>query len=492
MSIDLFGTVIECDCFIVFADELHFIVMTSPKIVELYQSNISLEGVSIIGSSGGMSVASTGFVMINNCIFSTNVMSLRLTSRHISTAIFDSVFGESSYGVRISRSEYVAIHGNQFTKHSQLALRMDQGQKVNISGNTFIENRLSAQLSFWYHTNLTFVGNKFENGTTKNVVCVHISVYDCHMTLEANVFTHLPGRALYISLHNARPNVLMIKGNTMSGISDTPIEIRNRYSTHIWIENNVFNSNNAIDKPAAIYLNIYGSLSGSISHNNFTENNGKTIIQLPVTSAAGVGDIGIDSNTFYKNVASLATIASEDVFPALHYNMFSNPQSRYDLHLTVGEEGFLNATYNWWGIATSEGVAGRIWDELGESGISHVQAEPFLTTPDISCTDMANCSGRGDSDESGTPDISCTGVANCSGRGECVRPDTCECHSGWTGSRCSQFSCEEVYGCQGKGECVGPTTCRCDDGWLPPDCTQTTCYNVNNCSGRGVCKAPDR
>ena len=460
-----------------FADALHFIVMTSPEIVDTYQTNISVEGVSIIGSPGGMTVSSTGFVMINNCIFSANVRSLRLRNGGVSATVIDSVFRESSYGVQVAGSDSVTIIGNHFTTHKQFALKMyypynrNQRQQVNISGNTFTENRISAQLWLSHYNNVTFVGNKFENGTTKNVACVYIYVYDCHMTLEGNHFGNLPGKALYIYGHSPGPNVFRIQGNTMTGFSDTPIEIRNRYSTQqIWIDNNVFKSNNAIDKPAAIYLNSYGTLSGSITHNDFTENSGKTIIQLVGSSTAGIGEIGIDSNTFYKNYASLATIATDDVYPALHYNMFSNPQTRYDLHVTVAEEGFVNATYNWWGIATSEGVAGRIWDESDESGISHVQAEPFLTTPDISCT----------------------GVANCSGRGVCVRPDTCECRSGWTGSRCSQFSCAEVYGCQGKGECVGPNTCSCDDGWLPPDCAQPTCYNVNNCSGRGVCQAHDR
>ena len=336
-----------------FADELHFIVMTSPEIVDTYQTNISVEGVSIIGSPGGMTVSSTGFVMINNCIFSANVRSLRLRTGGVSATVIDSVFRESSYGVQVAGSDYVTIIGNHFTTHKQFALKMDyaynrnQRQHVKISGNTFTENRLSAQLMLSYYKNLTFVGNKFENGTTKNVACVNIYVYDCHMTLEGNHFSNLPGKALYIHERSPGPNVFRIKGNTMTGISDTPIEIRTRYSTQIWIDNNVFKSNNAVDKPAAIYLNIYGPLSGSITHNDFTENNGKTIIQWQGTSAADIGEIGIDSNTFYKNYASLATIATDDVYPALHYNMFSNPQTRYDLHVTVGEEGFVNATYNW-------------------------------------------------------------------------------------------------------------------------------------------------
>jgi len=170
------------------------------------------------------------------------------------------------------------------------------------------------------------------------------------------------------------------------------------------------------------------------------------------------------------NVASLSTVATNTLHCNLHANIFSNPSTRYDLRVTADGDGFLNATYNWWGVGTADGVSERIWDKSDSPAIGRVLAEPFLVKPEISCS----------------------GVANCSGHGECVRPNLCECHSGWTGRRCSQFSCGEVYDCQGKGECVGPNTCRCNDGWLPPDCAQPTCYQVNNCSGRGVCVDKDR
>ena len=37
-----------------------------------------------------------------------------------------------------------------------------------------------------------------------------------------------------------------------------------------------------------------------------------------------------------------------------------------------------------------------------------------------------------------TPEVTCEGVNECRGQGECVRPDTCQCYSGWEGDDCSQ------------------------------------------------------
>ena len=478
-----------CDCYrdgiAIVADELHFVVMTSPKIVEIRQNDTSLNGVTMSGSSGGMSIYSNGTVTINNCNFYDNEheIALRLISSRANTTITDSVFRENRYGVMIHGSRYVALHGNEFTKHSHIALQVAQTlNTVNISDNRFAGNGGSVELFLSSKSDATILRNTFENGTDENAACVEIHPYGCEVAIEGNDFSGMMGSVLYILESYGYHNTYTIKGNTMTNISETPLVIKNSYFSQMWIYENVFQSNNVVDKSAAIYIS--SSLSGTIAQNDFKENNGNTIIELQRTQPSDVGDIEIKSNTFYKNVASLATIVTEDAFPVLHYNLFSNPQTRYDLHVTVTVEdvGFMNATYNWWGIATSEGVAGRIWDESDESGISHVQAEPFPTTPGISCTGVANCSDRGECVRPGMCEchsgwtgsrcsqFSCTGVANCSGRGECVHPDTCECRSGWTGTRCSQFSCSDLYGCHGKGECVGPNTCRCDDGWLPPDC----------------------
>ncbi|XP_016105398.1 epidermal growth factor-like protein 6 [Sinocyclocheilus grahami] len=53
--------------------------------------------------------------------------------------------------------------------------------------------------------------------------------------------------------------------------------------------------------------------------------------------------------------------------------------------------------------------------------------------------------------------------------GECVGPDQCRCHPGFTGKTCNQAVCEA--GCK-HGECVGPDQCRCHPGFTGKTCNQ--------------------
>ena len=46
----------------------------------------------------------------------------------------------------------------------------------------------------------------------------------------------------------------------------------------------------------------------------------------------------------------------------IHYNIFSNAQSRYDLKVSFTGEGEVNATQNWWDFFNSVDIADRIYD----------------------------------------------------------------------------------------------------------------------------------
>ena len=422
-----------------------------------------------------MSIHSNGIVKVNNCHFSGNTMALRLSSNTANVTISDSAFSENDNGVNVADCGSFTMHGCDFRKHTHKAFGLDRGRShqwqinINISENTFTENRFSIEISLPY-SNFTLAQNTFTNDTNIGSACASIYVWKGDMTIEGNDFRRLLSNALNIYQIGRDKTIQLIKGNTMEYINDTPLVINNGDYARTRIEKNVFRSNKAIGKSAAIFMTLYSDQAGNITLNDFKENYGETIIELHANRPTDTGMIRINSNTFYRNTASRATIVTNTLRCHVHVNMFSNPTSRYDLRVTADGDGLLNATYNWWGVATSDDVAERIWDKSDSPEVGQVVAEPFLVKPEVSCT----------------------GVANCSSHGECVRPDTCECHPGWAGSLCSQFSCSQVYDCQGNGDCVGPNTCRCEEGWLPPDCSQPTCYNVNNCSGRGVCVAPDR
>jgi len=180
--------------------------------------------------------------------------------------------------------------------------------------------------------------------------------------------------------------------------------------------------------------------------------------------------LDIAANVFFDNVVSQAILVTDTEMCTVTGNMFSNVLSPYDV-LVSFESNNMSAPYNWWGDAGEDHVTKRIWDKSDDPKLGRVLYEPFLLKNEMPCDEVANCSGHG----------------------RCVRPNTCDCHAGWTGADCGRFSCVHVGGCRGRGACVGPNVCDCEDGWLAPDCVQASCYERNNCSGgHGICVGPNR
>nr|CAD7432586.1 unnamed protein product [Timema monikensis] len=58
--------------------------------------------------------------------------------------------------------------------------------------------------------------------------------------------------------------------------------------------------------------------------------------------------------------------------------------------------------------------------------------------------------------------------SSCQNGGSCVRPDSCSCAKGFTGSSCQTAVCSDS--CQNGGSCVGPDSCECPTGYTGPMC----------------------
>nr|CAD7599250.1 unnamed protein product [Timema genevievae] len=65
--------------------------------------------------------------------------------------------------------------------------------------------------------------------------------------------------------------------------------------------------------------------------------------------------------------------------------------------------------------------------------------------------------------------------SSCQNGGSCVRPDSCSCAKGFTGSSCQTAVCSGS--CQNGGSCVGPDSCECPTGYTGPTC-QTGELNI--------------
>nr|CAD7257868.1 unnamed protein product [Timema shepardi] len=82
--------------------------------------------------------------------------------------------------------------------------------------------------------------------------------------------------------------------------------------------------------------------------------------------------------------------------------------------------------------------------------------------------------------------------SSCQNGGSCVRPDSCSCAKGFTGSSCQTAVCSDS--CQNGGSCVGPDSCECPTGYTGPMCQtavcSSPCMNGGRCIGPELCACP--
>ena len=213
--------------------------------------------------------------------------------------------------------------------------------------------------------------------------------------------------------------------------------------------------NRSIDISTNVFERTHGTCTLSLMAYDYTFN-GRVVYNQFLSNS--VEDTVVTINTRHFNLSQ---------------NIFDNPDSPFDLYVTMDDytptNGTVQAANNWWGSASSDFAKHRVFDYNDDRSLMLVNITPVLTEQTFDCT----------------------AVQNCSGNGECVRPSGCRCFSGWAGSRCTDHDCAGVGNCYGNGNCTGPNVCQCKDGWTGSECKHATCFNVNNCSEHGVCVRPD-
>jgi hypothetical protein len=180
-----------------------------------------------------------------------------------------------------------------------------------------------------------------------------------------------------------------ISNSTITSLNGSAIVLR---SSGALISNNIL-------KGASSGIDSQGSQGATITNNViYGSTNGFRCIAPPVAFdhnilvGTGVGTgIEIETNGSchasgkfeYNLISGYRTGISTTKNPgfSLHYNsIFNNTQN----NLTVGEgTGQTDATNNWWGTITSEGIESTIVHNADDFRNGTVNFEPFLTVPDI-------------------------------------------------------------------------------------------------------------
>ena len=452
-------------CF-VFPAAFRFLnLSTTVKGFQLFPTNVQLETVTINATEQGVLIYGGGQIDIRNCTFERNSNALQFYGKDASINITDSRFVTNRFGIRARAWRSVAIRRSVFVNHTARAIMLygtSNPVSMLIDECEFNNDQQSAlYINIGRGKSMNITNNRFKWCGVN--YCLQITTQISTLLIANNQFQYSSTAAIYPSGPRTLHRQYFITGNAFRNTRKIPVSVQ--YCEHAFfvIENNKF-VQNTVDKGASGLFFHCNRPRGLIRWNNFTENKGESVVEITGNRLAATDVIDLYGNVFYLNSASSAVISSRWPQCNTTYNLFGNPSSRFDLAVTFSLPSVLNATNNWWGSKDADFVANRIKNNDGR-----VMYKPFLLSPEISCSDVNNCSEHG----------------------VCVKPQTCECHSGWKGRECAQHSCRQLNECQGRGECIGPNICRCREGWLPPNCVYATCYGANNCSGHGLCISPD-
>ena len=421
----------------------------------VYQDNIKLANCVFSGSNAdGLIIYSKGQVNVQTCVFTRNRYAVTWVTDPVQITILDCDFNRNTYGLHGSYSTDIMVSECRFVEtssHSRAAIYMSYGRRgrFTLQNSLFQNNHNSLLLlNSVYPNDNRIRGNVFRNEKGGAVMKIYTS-YETNLLVENNTFSDLPSAAIYVYHYRRHNQLTTIRTNTFLRITGIQINIRYADYANVTVENNMFLNNQPSSTTAGIYMHFSERMSGRISHNEFRNNGGTNVIYVTLRRQSSYSvTLDITSNLFYDNVASQAVVVTDTELCTMTGNLFSNVLSTFDLLVTFANNS-LTAPYNWWGAADEDHVRRRIWDKSDDSNLGLVIYEPFLTKSEMSCNEVANCSGHG----------------------FCVLPNMCECQSGWTGQECNQFTCAEYSYCQNLGVCVGPNMCDCDDGRMAPDCT---------------------
>lgn len=210
-----------------------------------------------------------------------------------------------------------------------------------------------------------------------------------------------------------------------------------------------------------------------VDGNLFNSVSGKCVVELrssPVETFSGE----FTNNNITQCYSSFATVQLNSGKYRLNYNNFHNLASSLEANVTAERPSdssvvSINAENNWWGTTVLSEIHARVFDRQDDPDVYSLDVEPFRGHMIFDCSEVDNCSGRGD----------------------CIGQNTCGCFSGWRGLGCEYYECTDVNMCEGHGDCVGPNQCDCFSGWYGTTCDTPICSGVNNCSSQGTCISPN-
>ena len=448
----------------------------------LNQENVTLANCAFNGNILGLAIHSQGTVHVQGCNFTKNTMAVEWLEGNARITFVNCEIRQNANSMTGRYCLEILFSKCRFFQTSNAIKLLGMGSNQRSYGTVqdclFEMNDRSIILDIKLPEILPVIRirhNIFRNET--NGHSISIKGFRGHVFVEHNTFVDLSHGALSFRTSYPSANILVIRGNMLRRVRGVPLRLSITKGIIMIVENNVCLTNKATNETAGIYLQTYSSyigvynVTGKIRLNHFRENSGTNMIEVLVDERYSFNrKLDFSANAFHNNYVSQGIFVTSSALCNVNYNTFTDNLSQHEFLVTFRGDTNVSAQYNWWGAADNDHVTGRIRDQSDDPELGRALYKPFLTKLDMPCDEVANCSGHG----------------------WCVRPNTCVCQSGWTGSECSHVSCADICNCSGHGACVGPNVCQCNDGWIAPNCAQASCHQRNNCSGHGSCVGPNR
>lgn len=316
------------------------------------------------------------------------------------------IINSGNIGMKFSTVHYVGVK-NVTIINSVEAVKISGAQGDIDVTNVVIRNcseGISVTPQATAEKNYTFSNNIITNSTSKALQINVGGSYQGRIYLLHNLFEDNPSIAVKIvaSVYRYTPikpgegDYVVLKSNRFINSAKIYIDLYNRYDL-LFTENEILNGHG--DQNCLLEVRPRGNNNVigrniTISANSFLNVIGTCVVNL-ASSAYKFRGLFQYNRLFDNNVPGSVIVLDSEFFN-LTYNRFYNPQATYDLGVFRKGNSVVNGTYNWWGSADLNHALLRVFDKRRQTDLLKVNIQPILTEEEFDCSDVNNCSGRGE------------------------------------------------------------------------------------------------
>eukprot|EP00727_Mastigamoeba_balamuthi_P003406 m51a1_g13062 hypothetical protein (793) ;mRNA; f:129-2832 len=250
-------------------------------------------------------------------------------------------------------------------------------------------NRNTYGLRSYRTATLVVAGSEFANNTQWGLS--DEQNYAVNTTILTSAFTR--NRVQLFSSKYCSSKRLVVEGCTFSRVADgAPLALGLCFSSasSVSVQGNTWADNNAGSSALLSLPFSDASNQMTFAGNTFVRNRGTYITYIEAGSGNS-GSFRVARNTYTANTATTAPASTLFISTGtdclvVHENFLDNAANAYELYVHSPRDPArpaINATLNWWGRTTEEGVTSRILDNSDVGSLHRADYWPFLGSANV-------------------------------------------------------------------------------------------------------------